>query len=342
MSHYYVSVRALVLRRPGDLVVADVDRPTPGRDEVLVRVKHTGICGTDLKIFTGGMPASHPIIMGHEISGELADGKKDPRPGTSVLVDPVLYCGSCADCVARRTNLCAAGGVIGREVNGGFAEYVVAPRSHVYPLPPSIDSQIAPLIQVLTTCLHAQRRGGVCSGHSVAVLGLGVSGQLHVQLAKARGAVTVVGITRSAWKRSLAHRLGADLTAGGGDEGVRVVQEATEGRGADIVIESTGHVRSLADAIAMVRPGGTIILFGIYTAGEGALPFYQLYYKEPTIVSARAATPEDFPESIDLVARGAVKLSPLVTQILPLSQLRDALGMLEGDIDGRMKIILEH
>jgi L-iditol 2-dehydrogenase len=342
MSHYYVSVRALVLRRPGDLVVADVDRPTPGQDEVLVRVKHTGICGTDLKIFTGGMPASHPIIMGHEISGELADGKKDPRPGTSVLVDPVLYCGSCADCVAGRTNLCAAGGVIGREVNGGFAEYVVAPRSHVYPLPPSIDSQIAPLIQVLTTCLHAQRRGGVSSGHSVAVLGLGVSGQLHVQLAKARGAVTVVGITRSAWKRSLAHGLGADLTAGGGDEGVRVVQEATEGRGADIVIESTGHMRSLADAIAMVRPGGTIVLFGIYTAGEGALPFYQLYYKEPTIVSARAATREDFPESIDLVARGAVKLSPLVTQILPLSQLRDALGMLEGDVDGRMKIILEH
>lgn len=342
MSHYYVSVRALVLRRPGDLVVADVDRPTPGQDEVLVRVKHTGICGTDLKIFTGGMPASHPIIMGHEISGELADGKNDPRPGTSVLVDPVLYCGSCADCVAGRTNLCAAGGVIGREVNGGFAEYVVAPRSHVYPLPPSIDSQIAPLIQVLTTCLHAQRRGGVSSGHSVAVLGLGVSGQLHVQLAKARGAVTVVGITRSAWKRSLAHRLGADLTAGGGDEGVRVVQEATEGRGADIVIESTGHLRSLADAIAMVRPGGTIVLFGIYTTGEGALPFYQLYYKEPTIVSARAATREDFPESIDLVAGGAVKLSPLVTQILPLSQLRDALGMLEGDVDGRMKIILEH
>ena len=342
MSHYYVSVRALVLRRPGDLVVADVDRPTPGQDEVLVRVKHTGICGTDLKIFTGGMPASHPIIMGHEISGELADGKKDPSPGTSVLVDPVLCCGSCADCVAGRTNLCAAGGVIGREVNGGFAEYVVAPRSHVYPLPPAIDSQIAPLIQVLTTCLHAQRRGGVSSGHSVAVLGLGVSGQLHVQLAKARGAVTVVGITRSAWKRSLAHRLGADLTAGAGDEGVRAVQEATAGRGADIVIESTGHVRSLADAIAMVRPGGTIVLFGIYTAGEGALPFYQLYYKEPTIVTARAATREDFPESIDLVARGAVKLSPLVTQILPLSQLRDALGMLEGDVDGRMKIILEH
>ena len=92
------------------------------------------------------------------------------------------------------------------------------------------------------------------------------------------------------------------------------------------MIESTGQVQSLADAIAMVRPGGTIVLFGIYTASEGALPFYQLYYKEPTIVSARAATSEDFPESIDLVASGRVKLSPLVTQVLPLSQLRRCAG----------------
>jgi L-iditol 2-dehydrogenase len=341
VSRYYVSVKALVLRRPGDLVVATVDAPQPRPDAVLVRVTNSGICGTDLKIFTGGMPAKYPIIMGHEICGEVVDGK-DPIPGTRVLVDPVLYCGCCSDCMAGRTNLCAAGGVIGREVDGGFAEYVVAPRSHVYPLPPSVGGQIAPLIQVLTTCLHAQRRADVSSGHSVAVLGLGVSGQLHTQLAKARGATTVIGITRSVWKRSLAEQLGADLTASSGDEGVRFVQEATGGHGADIVIESTGHLRSLADAVAMVRPGGTIVLFGIFTAAEGALPFYQLYYKEPTIVSARAATSEDFPESIDLVARGAVKLSPLVTQVLPMSQLREALGMLERDVDGRMKIILEH
>jgi L-iditol 2-dehydrogenase len=173
-------------------------------------------------------------------------------------------------------------------------------------------------------------------------VGLGVSGQLHVQLAKARGATFVIGITRSAWKRSLAERLGADVTTPGGDTGVHAVSSFTNGRGVDVVIESTGHIQSLAHAIAMVRPGGTIVLFGIYTAGEGTLPFYQLYYKEPMIVAARAATSQDFPESIDMVASGRIKLSDLVTQVLPLSQLRDALGMLEGDADGRMKIILRH
>jgi 2-desacetyl-2-hydroxyethyl bacteriochlorophyllide A dehydrogenase len=336
------SVKALVLRGPGDLVATEADMPLPGIDDVLIRVTHSGVCGTDLKIFSGAMPAAYPLVMGHEISGVISNGSQSVQVSPLVLVDPVLYCGSCADCLAGRTNLCAAGGVIGREVNGGFAEYVLAPRSHVYPLPPSVDSRMAPLIQVLTTCLHAQKRTNVSPGQSVAIIGLGVSGQLHVQLAKARGAAVVIGITRSAWKQALAEQHGADLTAAGGDTGVLAVRDATNGRGADVVIESTGHLRSLADAVAMVRPGGTIVLFGIYTAAEGPLPFYQLYYKEPTIVSARAATPDDFPESIDLVARGAVKLSSLVTHVLPLSQLGEALRMLEDDVDGRMKIILEH
>jgi 2-desacetyl-2-hydroxyethyl bacteriochlorophyllide A dehydrogenase len=337
-------MKAVVLRKPYDLAVSEVARPEPARDEVLVRVTNSGICGTDLKIYTGAMPAAYPVIMGHEMTGEVLDGADDSRirRGDRVLVDPVLFCGTCFDCRAGRTNLCPNGAVIGREVNGGFADFVVAPRTHVYPLPASIDSRTAPLIQVLTTVLHAQRRASIMSGQSVAVIGLGVSGQLHVQLAKARGAGPVIGVTRSAWKRSVADRLGADLTVTTGDAGIQAVREATQGHGADVVIESTGMVKCIGDAIAMVRPGGTVVLFGIYTASEGALPFYQLYYKEPTVISARAAMGDDFPESIDLVAAGRIALDPLVTQVLPVTELAQALGMLESDADGRMKIILEN
>jgi len=336
-------MRALVLRQAGELAVAEVDTPEPRRDEVLVRVRTSGICGTDLKIFTGAVPVAYPLIMGHEMAGEVVSGG-DGRisTGQRVLVDPVLFCGTCIDCRSGRTNLCSNGGIIGREVNGGFADFVVAPRTHVYPLPNSIDTRSAPAIQVLTTCLHAQRRAGMAPDQSVAVVGLGVSGQLHAQLAKALGAKTVIGLSRSAWKRSVAEQLGADMTASSGEAAVAAVKDATGGHGADVVIECTGHMKALADSIAMVRPGGTIVLFGIYTDREAALPFYQLYFKEPTIVSARAATSEDFPESIDLVARGAVSLSPLITQTVPLAQLREALAMLEDDVDGRMKIILEH
>ena len=343
-------MKAVVLRKAFDLAVGDVATPQPTPDEVLVRVTHSGICGTDLKIFTGGMPAAYPIIMGHEITGEVANGAAGSiGPGTRVLIDPVLFCGACVDCRAGRTNLCPSGAVIGREVNGGFADYVVAPSSHVHPLPPSIENRTVPLIQVLTTVLHAQRRAGVGvspgglagESSSVAVIGLGVSGQLHAQLAKARGARTVIGISRSAWKRGLAEQLGVDRTSST-EEAIAFVKTATGGRGADVVIESTGVVASIADAIAMVRPGGTIVLFGIYTASEGSLPFYQLYYKEPVVISARAAMPEDFPESIALVASGRIRLSSLVTHVLPVAELRQALGMLEQDSDGRMKIILEN
>ena len=104
-------MRALVLRKPYDLVVSDVAPPEPAHDQVLVRVTNSGICGTDLKIFSGAMPATYPVIMGHEMAGEVLDGADGSRlrRGDRVLVDPVLSCGSCFDCRAGRTNLCPQG-----------------------------------------------------------------------------------------------------------------------------------------------------------------------------------------------------------------------------------------
>src|SRR4029077_160311 len=179
-------------------------------------------------------------------------------------------------------------------------------------------------------------------GESVAVLGLGVTGQLHVQLAKARGASPVIGVTRSAHKRELAQTLGADLTIPGGEGAVEKVREATEGRGADVVIETTGVLPSLAAAVDMARSGGRLLLFGIITAKEGALPFYDLYFKELALISARVAKAEDYPAAIALVARGQVRLDLLIRDMMPLEQLNDAIGILGSDSTQRMKIILDH
>lgn len=337
-------MRAMVLRAAGDLAGADIETPVRGQDEVLVRVTNSAICGTDLKIFTGAIPVRYPRIMGHEMSGEVIDGADGQRlsRGDRVVVDPAVYCGACFTCRAGRTNLCPNGALLGRDADGGFAEYVVAPRTHVFRLPETIDPRVAPAIQVLTTCVHAQRRASIFPGQSVVVVGLGVTGQLHAQLAKARGAFPVIGITRSAWKRRLAEELGSDITLPAGGDAIRRVIDATGGHGPDVVIETTGIVRSIADAITMARLGGTLLLFGITTAAEGALPFYQLYFKELNVINARAAKGEDFPDSIDLVARGVVKLLPLVTQVMPVSELGLAIDMLKTDVDGRMKIILEH
>jgi 2-desacetyl-2-hydroxyethyl bacteriochlorophyllide A dehydrogenase len=326
----------MVLRAPSELALDDVALPEVPAGHVLVRITHSGLCGTDLKIYKGAIPAGYPLIMGHEMVGEVV-GR-----GERVIVDPVLYCGTCFHCRIGQTNLCPAGGLIGRETNGGFAEYAAVPAAQVFPLPDSIDSRIAPLIQVATTCLHAQRLAQLSLGESVAVIGLGVSGQLHVQLAKARGAGQVIGISRSRFKNDLARLMGADVVIESGPSTLEKVLDATDGRGADVVIECTGVMTSIADAIRMARFGGRILLFGITNATSGALPFYDLYFKELTLINNRAATAQDFPLTIDLVDRGSLRLEPLVTHRMALDELGAALDMVSDGAERRLKIILDH
>lgn len=334
-------MKAVVLHKPTSLSVEDYPQPRPGPAEVLVRVAYSGVCGTDLKIYRGDIPVTYPLVMGHEMVGEIVEGDTVLPPGTPVIVDPVLYCGRCYHCRVGQTHLCPNGVLLGRDRDGGFAEYVVAPSANVHPLPAGVDMRAAPLIQVLTTCLHAQRLVDIFPGDTVVILGLGVTGQLHVQLAKARGARPVVGVTRSPWKRELAQELGADITAAP-DEAKEKVLEATDGRGADVIIESVGKPATVALAVDLVRVGGRVLLFGILTTQELRLPFYQLYYKEINLVSARAAKPEDYQTGIALVRHGVVRLEPLLSRVLPLTDLESAIQRLAGDGGEDLKIVLEH
>jgi 2-desacetyl-2-hydroxyethyl bacteriochlorophyllide A dehydrogenase len=340
-------MKAMVLRAPSDLVLDEVARPQPAAGQVLVRITHSGVCGTDYKIYNGSIKVPYPLIPGHEMAGEVvsvgADVEADlqVRLGDRVIIDPETYDGTCFYCRKGLTNLCPNGTLIGRDVNGGFAEYLLVPASQVFKLPDSIDDRTAPMIQVLTTCLHAQRQVETLPGDTVVVLGLGVTGQLHVQLAKARGA-RVIGITRSAEKRAMAERLGADVTIAGGDGAIQKVRDLTEGRGADLTIETTGVMKQLSESVHMTRFGGKVLMFGIFTVREGELPFYDLYFKEISLISARVAKPEDYTACIALVARGQVRLEPLVSDVMPLGELKAAIGLQASDSGQRMKIIMQH
>ncbi len=338
-------MKAMVLRSPGKMALEEVDAPQAGGgNRVLIRVTHTGVCGTDLEIFRGRIPAQHPLIMGHEIAGTVADPGRhgDLRAGDRVVVDPMIFCGTCFHCRVGQTNLCTHGTLLGRDANGGFAEYIAVPAGNVFHLPESIPNSIAPLIQVTATCVHSQHLASIFPGESVAVLGLGVTGQLQAQLAKARGASPVIGISRGSFKRELAKQLGTDITLEAGEGAVDKVLAETKGRGADLVIESTGRIDLLADAIRMTRIGGRLLLFGIYTAQEGRLPFYSLYFKELSLFCARAARGEDFDSSIALVERGALRLTPLVTHVVPLAEVERAIEMNGTSMDRRLKVIVDH
>ncbi|HJN59801.1 MAG TPA: zinc-binding dehydrogenase [Alphaproteobacteria bacterium] len=338
-------MRAMVLKEPGLLIQEDRERAAARHGEALVRVRRSGICGTDLKIYNGAISVGYPLVMGHEAVGEVVAGNGNGGGGRitgRVIVDPAYFCADCFHCRAGQMHLCPNGGLIGRDRDGGFADYVAVPRRNVHALPDEIGDDEAPLIQVLTTCLHGHRKVDIFPGEAVVVLGLGVTGQLHIQLAKARGAHPVIGITRSAWKRELAERLGADLTAPPGADAKAMILAATGGRGADLVIESVGQVATLAQAIEMTRTGGRLLPFGIISEKEGALPFYDLYFKELEIVNSRVAKSRDFPACIDLVQRGVVKLKPLISHTLPVDDLAGALAMLADENSNSMKIIMAH
>ena len=337
-------MKAMVLKSPAELIEEEVAYPSPGDGETLVRVTHSGVCGTDLKIYQGGIPVDYPRIMGHEMIGEVVEvgAARCVEVGSRVIIDPVVYCNQCHHCQIGQEHLCPTGFLLGRDRNGGFAEFMLAPSGAIFPLPDNISGETAPLIQVMTTCLHAQRLANIFPGESVVVVGLGVAGQLHVQLAKARGAYPVVGITRSPERRVLAEKMGADFTLAPGDDANDQVLDMTSGRGADLVIEAVGAVSVLAEAIKLARIGGRLLLFGIYTAREAALPFYQLYFKELSIINSRAARREDYPACIELVSRGAVQLDALISHVLPLDELERAITMLGKSDDQRMKVILNH
>jgi 2-desacetyl-2-hydroxyethyl bacteriochlorophyllide A dehydrogenase len=337
-------MKAMVLNAPTDLAEASIADAVNGEGEVLVKVTRSGVCGTDLKIFQGQISVAYPRVMGHEMIGEIVDAGNASgiTVGKRVIVDPVIFCGKCFHCQAGRENLCPNGHLIGRDCDGGFSEFVSVPADAVVPLPDNISDDSAPLIQVMTTCLHAQNLAPVQSGESIAIIGLGVAGQLQVQLAKARGAGLIVGITGSAARRSLAEKFGADVTLAPGDDVAEEIRALTGGHGVDMVIECAGAMSAFAQAIDIARPGARLLLFGIYTATEASLPFYELYYKELSIISARAARRADFPACVDLVGSGEIDLDSLISHVLPLSELSGAIRMLEERDDSRLKVVLDH
>ena len=334
-------MRAVVLEADKTLRVDDRPAPSPGPDEVLVNVVTSGLCGTDVSIYSGKIGVRHPRIMGHELFGNTGASSGANGASARVIIDPAVWCGTCYWCSKGQTNLCPRGALLGRDRDGGFADQIAVPRANVHEVPPEIADREAPLLQVLAVCVHAQRSAPVFPGDSALVLGLGVSGLMHLQLLRARGAGPVIGVTRSASKRALAGELGAELTLDPADPALEEkVLEATKGRGPDVVIESVGLVDTLGQAIGLVRPGGHLVLFGTITAHHGALPFYALYLKELTITNPRAAKPEDFPAAIELAASGRVQLAPLITHTFPLTQVQQAM---EATLrDGTLKVILTH
>ena len=334
---------AAVLERPGTVTVRDVAAPDAGAGLALVRVSQAGVCGTDVKIAAGEIPVPAGRVLGHEMTGrvEVPGRRGAPPAGTAVMVNPAAFCGCCDLCRRDLPHLCRHGGLLGRDADGCFAELVAVDESLLHPVPDTVTPDAAALLQVLSTCVHAQSGLRISPDDSAVVIGLGVTGLLHLQLLRARGLRNVTGVTGARWKHDLARRLGASAVAAP-DEAAAAVTDATDGRGARVVIDCAGTQATFAQATRLAGAGGTVVAFGIipgvFSRAAGITP-YEWYIKELTVHSPRAARPRDCDTAISLCARGRLDLGPLVTVHYPLARLPDALAATRDP--AQLKVVID-
>lgn len=353
-------MRAVVLSQPGQLKIADVPEPSAGVDQVVVRVRACGICGSDLRYLHGENPWSQHtlgvalpnppgMILGHEFSGDIvaAPAELQGRLGERVGILAYRGCGRCLYCRRGQHNLCADTAHLGHgagwgdmEYNpGGMAELCLVWSAMAYPLPPSISYDEAVLLDGAGVAVHAVARAEVSAGDWVVMLGCGPIGLLALQIVCARGARVIASdIVPAALE--LARALGAEVTVLASLESLaEAVAEATEGDGAAAVLNSVGTPESIAEGMELLQRSGRQILLAL-ESGELRLPLTALAGERVLTVSANNTYPE-FEEALAMVSSEQIRCQQLITHHFPLTQAAEAFSVAERRAEtGAVKVVL--
>jgi 2-desacetyl-2-hydroxyethyl bacteriochlorophyllide A dehydrogenase len=339
-------MRAAVLQAPRRLEIVERSTPQAGPGEAVVRMASTAVCHTDLAIYTGKHPGvRYPIVMGHESAGvveSIGEGVDGLKPGQHVIINPIIACGRCEECMRGASNLCNNAGLFGREVDGSLRQYVTLPSRYLHVLPPSLPFAQATIVETLATVRHAQQRAGLARGESVVVLGQGTTGLLHTRLAVLTGASPVIAVTRTRWKLDMAARMGAHhLVEASVEKAVDEVRRLTGGKGAHVVIETAGAAASFKSGVDMLRPSGRLCSFAVSQEPAAGFTSYPLYVKEASIIGTRALKPEDIAPCIELVASGAVDTSGFISTTYPLEQTAAAFDNYERNPGRILRIVID-
>jgi 2-desacetyl-2-hydroxyethyl bacteriochlorophyllide A dehydrogenase len=314
-------LRALLCVEPGTLQVVERSRPTPGPGEVLVRIRRAGVCGTDLHIYEGSHPfLDYPRVIGHELSGEVADAGPDCTiaVGQKVFVIPYLSCGACAACRRGKTNCCQHIAVLGVHVDGGMADYVCIPEGNVAPAD-GVTLDQAAMVEFLAIGAHAVRRANPKDGDRVLVVGAGPIGAGCMIFAKLRGgAVTALDMRqdRLDFCRDV---LKVDCIVAAGPSALEALSQLTGGDMFDVVIDATGKAKSMEGGFDFVAHGGTYVLVSVV---RDAISFDdpKFHAREISLLGSRNATGDDFVEVFRAMREGLVPTDALATHRASLEQ----------------------
>lgn len=334
-------MKAAVLYGPGDVRVEEVDEPEPMPGEVVVRVLATGICPTDLRKFTGARKIERPLILGHEVAGvvhEVGEGVQDIAKGDRVAVYPFLYCGQCHYCLRGRVNLCTRLGALGAAAElgqvypGSFAEYIRIPSRNVYRVGGAVSMEEAALAEPLSACLNGNLSCGIGLGSTVAVIGAGPIGLMHILLARAAGASLVIASDLMEHRREKALEVGADFALNPLEvDVVKEVKRLTDGVGVDAVIVAVGgkaEAKCTEDALKMVAKTGVVNIFaGTWPTTLMQVDPNTIHYAEVKLTGSYLSTPEHFKKALNLITTGRIKLKNIISHIMPLDQIEKAFSI---------------
>ena len=338
-------MHAAVYYNNKDIRIEDLPKPRISTDEILVKVIASGICGSDVMEWYRVKKA--PRILGHEISGEIEEVGKNVnqyKVGDRVFVSHHVPCNECRYCRAGFHTVCDTL----KSTNfdpGGFAQFIRVPEINVrfgtFILPDEVSFDQGTFIEPLGCVIRGQRFADVKKGHTVLVIGSGISGLLHIQLAKAKGAAKVIATDIDEYRLDAAKRFGADVVINANDDVPTIVKEANDGRLADVVIVCTAALEAFDQAFKSVDRAGILLLFAPTTPETRVpLPLFDVYFKGVKIVFSYAAVTQDIEEAIDLLKNKEINVNDMITHRFGLSNIQKGFDLV-ARADKSIKVIIE-
>jgi len=330
-------MKSVRLHGTGNLQIHDDPIPVTRDGEKLVRIRSVGVCGSDLHWFAegsiGDAKLSRPLVLGHEFAGETEDGQR-------VAVDPAIPCGHCEFCELGHPNLCDNMIFAGHgEYDGALREYASFPTRCLFPIPDSLSYADGAMLEPLGVAIHTVDLGKLAAGMNVGVFGCGPIGLMIIQMARLSGAANIFATDKLLHRVEAAKQFGADQAYLVEDNSqLSEIRAATQGRGVDVSFEAAGAQDAVDDAVAAVRPGGKVILAGIPDDDRTSFSAATARRKGLTIKLVRRMK-HTYPRAIELVSKGLIDVSSIVTHRFPLAQADEAFRVAERR-EG-LKIIIE-
>lgn len=333
-------MRALIKKEKGfgNMELAEIDEPIINDDQVKIKVEYSGICGSDIHSYKGEYNnIKPPVVLGHEFSGYVTEIGKNVtgiKVGDRVTSQTTFeICGVCEYCKTGDYNLCSSRKGLGTQANGSFAEYVVARKESVHVLPENVDLLSAALTEPLACCTHpAIEKTNIEIGEFVLVFGPGPIGLLLAQVAKAKGAYTILAGTAKDEKRmELGKKLGIDRTINIQEENIEeVIKELTHGYGVNKVFDCSGSIHAVNSGLNLLRKKGTLVQVGIFAKSLNELDEEKIIQKELVYIGSRSQKPSSWDLALYLLDTGKVNAKDLVTKIYSLEDWQEAFDKVIG------------